>query len=81
MTNKDKLHLLKDLLENQSAENYMTTDEAEQIERLLSSLATDASLQPEIQQTLNHIHEKHELNHEPFQQQDVEQWLNVLSIE
>ena len=59
----------------------MTTDEAAQIERLVSSLATDHALQPEIQQTLGMIQQKHQLNHDPFEQTDVEQWLNVLSIE
>jgi hypothetical protein len=81
ISNEDKLHLLRDLLLNQAAENYMTTDEAAQIERLLSTLATDPSLQPAVQQTLDHIQQKHQLNHEPFDQNDVEQWLNVLTIE
>ncbi|WP_332633823.1 YtzH-like family protein [Halalkalibacter flavus] len=81
ITNQDKLRLLKDLLENQAAENYMTTDEAEQIERLLSSLNDDPTLQPVVSQTLSLIREKHQLNHEPFQQNDVEQWLNALTIE
>ncbi|MDT8859346.1 YtzH-like family protein [Alkalihalobacillus sp. MEB130] len=81
ITNHDKLQLLKDLLENQAAEHYMSTDEAAQIERLVSSLSDDASLQPTVLETLGHIQQKHQLNHEPFEQNDVEQWLNVLSIE
>lgn len=81
ITNHDKLHLLRDLLQNQAAENYMTTDEAAQIERLVSSLTTDPALQPAVQQTLDMIQQKHQLNHEPFEQNDVQQWLNVLSIE
>ncbi|MFC0473207.1 YtzH-like family protein [Halalkalibacter kiskunsagensis] len=81
ISNHDKLQLLKDLLQNQAAENYMTTDEAAQIERLLSTLSDDPTLQPVIQQTLGLMQEKHQLNHEPFQQNDVEQWLNALSLE
>ncbi|GAE34194.1 YtzH-like family protein [Halalkalibacter akibai] len=81
ISNEDKLHLLRDLIENQAAENYMTTDEAQQIERLLSSLATDPALQPAVLETLEQIQQKHQLNHEPFDQNDVEQWLNVLTIE
>lgn len=81
ISNQDKLQLLRDLLQNQAAEHYMTTDEAAQIERLVSSLTTAPALQPDVQQTLNLIQQKHQLNHEPFEQNDVEQWLNVLSIE
>ncbi|ARK31765.1 YtzH-like family protein [Halalkalibacter krulwichiae] len=81
ISNTDKLHLLRDLLQNQATENYMTTDEAAQIERLVSSLATDPSLQPVVQETLDLIQQKHQLNHEPFEQNDVEQWLNALSLE
>jgi hypothetical protein len=81
ISNNDKLQLLKDLIENQAAENYMTTDEAKQIERLLSTLSDDPTLQPGIHQTLSLMQEKHQLNHEPFQQNDVEQWLNALSLE
>lgn len=81
LTPHNKLQLLKDLLENQAAEQYMTTDEAAQIERLVSSLSADPSLQPALQQTLQHIQQTHQQNNEPFQQMDVEQWLSVISLE
>ncbi|WP_227936551.1 YtzH-like family protein [Alkalihalobacillus deserti] len=81
ISHENKLQLLRDIIQNQAAENHMTTDEAAQIERLVSSLATDPTLQPKVQQTLDLIQQKHQLNHDPFEQNDVEQWLNVLSLE
>ncbi|NEU29989.1 hypothetical protein GN156_04250 [bacterium LRH843] len=78
ITNNEKLQLLSDLLKNQAAENYMTTDEGAQIERLLSSLSNDPSLDPNLQQTLKQIQLLQ--SNEPFQQTDVEQWINVISL-
>ncbi len=81
MSNYDKLGLLRDLLQSQATEKYMTTDEATQIERLLSSLANDQNFSPSIQQVLQEMRSMHRMNHEPFQQEFVEQWLNTISID
>lgn len=81
ITTEDKLHLLADLLQNQASEQYMTTDEAEQIQRLISTLSTDPNLQPILKETLSAIEEKHQLNHQPFAENDVIQWINVLNVE
>ncbi len=81
LNSDNKLQLLKDLLQNQASEQYMTTGEAAQIEQLVSSLSIDASLNPTLHQTLQHIQQTHQLNNEPFQQVDVEQWINDLSVE
>jgi hypothetical protein len=79
MSNYNKLSLLRDLLQNQAIEQYMSTDEATQIDRLLSSLATDPNFSPSIQQTLQEMKRLHQINHDPFQQEFVEQWLNVIT--
>lgn len=81
ISTQDKIHLLKDLLQNQSSEQYMTTDEAEQIQRLLSSLSNEPALQPMVQQAISSIAQKHTVDHEPFAENDVVQWLNVLNVE
>ncbi|TWI56918.1 YtzH-like family protein [Halalkalibacter nanhaiisediminis] len=81
LTSQDKLRLLKDLLQNQAAEQYMTNGEATQIERLVSSLAADTNLDPAVHQTLDQIQQIHQINHEPFQQADVDQWLGTFSTE
>ncbi|WP_100405151.1 YtzH-like family protein [Bacillus solitudinis] len=79
MSNYDKLGLLRDLLQNQSVEQYMSTDEAEQIERLLSNLVTEIHFSPSIQQSLQEMQQVHKINHDPFEKEFVDQWLNVIS--
>ncbi|MCM3759586.1 YtzH-like family protein [Alkalihalobacillus oceani] len=81
LSSANKIQLLKDILQNQATEQHMTIDEADQIEQLLTHLSVDASLQPGVQQTLQQIQQLHVKNTEPFQQNDVEQWLTNLSIE
>ncbi|GAE32376.1 YtzH-like family protein [Halalkalibacter hemicellulosilyticus] len=81
ITSQTKLQLLKDLLQNQANEHYMTTDEAAQIERLVSSLSNDTSLEPELRATLSSIKQLHTLNHQPFPDEEVSQWMNSLNIE
>ncbi len=81
LTAKHKLELLKDLLSNQHIEQYMSLNEAEQITRLLSSLANDPSLHQnrDIQQMIECIEQKHELNTTPFKEDECQQWIELIS--
>lgn len=81
ITSQTKLQLLKDLLQNQANEQYMTTDEAAQIDRLVTSLANDSSLQPELRATLSSIQQLHTFDHQPFPDDEVSQWINSLNVE
>jgi hypothetical protein len=78
ISSQHKIGLLCDILKNQADEAYMTQDEATQIERLLQSLSNDPSLNEEIKEILVEMSQHHEINHKPFQEQNVEQWLNVM---
>lgn len=81
ITSQTKLQLLKDLLQNQANEHYMTTHEAAQIERLVTSLANDSSLQPELRATLSSIRQLHTLDHQPFPNEEISQWINNLNAD
>ncbi|WP_209123914.1 YtzH-like family protein [Alkalihalobacillus sp. BA299] len=78
MNNYDKLGLLADILKNQSTEQYMTKDEYEQINRLTESLLAENQTDPNLLQALQHIQQMNVNNHQPFENQDVTQWLQVL---
>lgn len=78
LSNSNKLQLLCDLLQNQSDEQYMTDGEAHQIDRLLQSLSSDASLSPDLLQTLQQIQLQHQLDNRPFSN-DVNEWVTSLS--
>ncbi|WP_017726527.1 YtzH-like family protein [Halalkalibacterium ligniniphilum] len=79
ITNREKVRLLKDLLQNQATEQYMSLDEAAQIERITSSILQDQTLPIDLQHTIRSIQTKHTQNTSPFSNDDVEQWLSVLT--
>jgi hypothetical protein len=79
ISNQHKIGLLCDILKNQADEHYMTDDEASQIARLLQSLNNDPSVDQSVKQIIGEITEQHQLNHEPFLQENVEQWLTSMN--
>ncbi len=81
LNHKHKLQLLKDLLQNQVDEQHMTQDEAEQIDRLISTLSTDPAVQPHIQQMIEEIQHTLKRYTAPFPQKTVEQWVYLISLE
>ncbi|OLO40200.1 hypothetical protein BTR23_06790 [Alkalihalophilus pseudofirmus] len=78
MNSYDKLGLLTDILKNQSTEQYMTKDEYDQINRLTESLIAESQNDPNLLQALQHIQQLNVNNHQPFENQDVNQWLQIL---
>ncbi|MDE5415858.1 YtzH-like family protein [Alkalihalobacterium chitinilyticum] len=78
MNSYDKLGLLTDILKNQSSEQYMTKDEYEQINRLTQSLIADSHNDPNLLQALQSIQQLNVDNHQPFVDQDVNQWIEIL---
>ncbi|WP_100373812.1 YtzH-like family protein [Bacillus sp. FJAT-45037] len=79
LSSQHKIGLLCDILQNQADEKYMTDDEATQINRLLQSLTNDPSVSSDMKHTLTEITQHHVINHQPFEQKDVEKWLNVIN--
>ncbi|MBU8905252.1 YtzH-like family protein [Desertibacillus haloalkaliphilus] len=76
-----QLGLLSDILKNQASEQYMTTDEYNQVQRLTSSLLNNANIDPNVQQTLAGIQQATQTQGGTsyFAQQDVEQWINTIN--
>ncbi|UOE93500.1 YtzH-like family protein [Alkalihalobacillus sp. LMS39] len=75
---KHKLSLLVDILKNQVEQEYMTTDEYDQISRLTSSLLHEGNLDPTLKQTFLKIQEQHYGNTHQFNQNDVEHWVETI---
>ncbi|BAB06981.1 YtzH-like family protein [Halalkalibacterium halodurans] len=78
LNNTHKLGLLKDLLQGQDADQYMTLDQARQIDELTLAMMNDPNLSADVQATLESIQSKLEHNTSPFLASDVEQWLSEL---
>ncbi|WP_170885649.1 YtzH-like family protein [Bacillus alkalicellulosilyticus] len=74
-----KLSLLTDILKNQMEQHQMTTDEYDQISRLLSSLLNESALSnTQLEQTFMAIQQHHYGNNSGFSDTDVEQWLQTI---
>lgn len=77
LSNKHKLGLLKDLLENHKTEHYFTKNEASQLNHLLAKLSTDPNLDPELLLTIDEIASASSTN--TMDNMAVDHWLSEVS--
>ncbi|GAF15309.1 hypothetical protein JCM19046_295 [Bacillus sp. JCM 19046] len=77
LSNKHKIGLVIDLLENQKSAHFLTRNEQSQLNHLLAKLSSDQNLDPELITTIDEIASASTTN--TMDHLAVEHWLSEMS--
>ncbi|KYG26664.1 YtzH-like family protein [Alkalihalobacillus trypoxylicola] len=81
LTIQHKMGLLMDLLHHQLEEQFLTNDEKQQLERLLSTLSNEPLLNEHAKLLLQDMYEQQFNQTESFTNQQIQSWIEFIEEE